>query len=318
MNLAVIGKITETQPIAGADRIRLATVVCGQAGKWSGVVGLDFEPGQNVLVFLQDAVLPEDPRWDFMARHKWRVRMARFKGVPSECVIVAHEEAANEDIGTDISERLGVTKYSKPLPKEMQGVARGNFPSFIPKTDEPNFQAAPDVVAELNAGYWVATLKCDGSSVTVWRDSDGELHVASRNLELQEFDSEGRTNAYWRCARKYDWSRLPDCCAMQFELVGPGIQKNPLGLPDLEGRAFTLYDYASRERWSHYELVAVAKGIGIPCAPVVAEGRGGLDAETLRELARVTYPTGKPGEGVVVRSYCQRHSVKSINLDYRD
>ena len=54
--LAVVGKITELKTIEGADRILHATVVCGDAGKWSGVVGLNHQVGELVTVFLQDAV----------------------------------------------------------------------------------------------------------------------------------------------------------------------------------------------------------------------------------------------------------------------
>ena len=84
--MAVIGHIVETASIEGADRIQQAVVECGASGKWTGVVGKDMAVGDTVTVFLQDAVLPPNPRWAFMEKHHWRVRMARFKGVPSECL----------------------------------------------------------------------------------------------------------------------------------------------------------------------------------------------------------------------------------------
>lgn len=56
MKLAVVGKVIETAEIKGADRIKQALVVCGDAGKWSGVVGLDIEVGQLVTVLLQVAL----------------------------------------------------------------------------------------------------------------------------------------------------------------------------------------------------------------------------------------------------------------------
>ena len=134
--VAIVGKIVMIEAIKDADRIKLATVVCGDAGRWTGVVGLDHHIGELVTVFLQDALLPEDERWAFMSKYHWRVRMARFKGCASECVIV--KGAPDMPIGTDLAEALGVKKYYKPLPESMLGEAIGNFPSFIPKTDEPN------------------------------------------------------------------------------------------------------------------------------------------------------------------------------------
>ena len=313
--LAVVGKITELKTIEGADRILHATVVCGDAGKWSGVVGLNHQVGELVTVFLQDAVLPAgNERWAFMEKFKYRVRMARFKGVASECVIISG--APEMPVGTDLGEALGVTKFYKPLPASMTGDAIGNFPSFIPKTDEPNFQTVPELVERMGSESWVATLKCDGSSCTAWNDEDGNLHVASRNLELREFNASGAGNSYWRAARKYDMSQLPVGHAIQFEVVGPGIQSNPMGLTDVEGRAFTLYDFGRRARCGHDMLIAVCASVGIPLAGVVATGSHALDADALRKLAEVKYPNGKHGEGIVIRALDSSFSFKVINLLY--
>lgn len=316
MKLAVIGKIVELNAIKDADRIMHAVVVCGDAGKWSGVVGLTHAVGELVTVFLQDAILPPDERWAFMERFKHRVRMARFKGIASECVIIPG--APDMPIGTDMTEALGVTKYSKPLPASMAGDAVGNFPSFIPKTDEPNFQTVPELVERMGLDAWVATLKCDGSSCTAWNDDEGNLHVASRNLELREFNANGAGNSYWRAARKYDMSNIPVGMALQFEVVGPGIQGNPMGLADVEGRAFTLHDYTAHQRQTHAMLVLVCVNVGIPLAVPVARGTHALDADGLRKLAEVKYPNGKHGEGIVVRSVDSLWSFKTINLLYKD
>lgn len=178
MKLAVIGTVSEVKAIEGADRIHQAIVDCGEEGQWSGVVGKDINTDNKVVVFLQDAILPENERWDFMAKHKWRVRMARFKGVPSECVIVpaiALEQPLFN--GTDLTETYGVKKHEKPIPAQIAGDVRGNFPSFIPKTDEPNFQRIRNLEELMTGWDWVATVKYDGTSCTAWVDDEGELHV---------------------------------------------------------------------------------------------------------------------------------------------
>ncbi len=316
MKLAVIGKIIELNAIKDADRIMQAVVVCGDAGRWSGVVGLTHKVGELVTVFLQDAVLPPDERWEFMAKFNHRVRMARFKGVASECVIIPG--APEMPVGTDLTEALGVTKFSKPLPASMAGDAVGNFPGFIPKTDEPNFQTVPELVERMGQDAWVATLKCDGSSATAWNDADGNLHVASRNLELREFNASGAGNSYWRVARKYDMSKLPVGMALQFEIVGPGIQGNPMGLSDIEGRAFTLHDYSTHKRQPHDMLALVCEKVGIPMAGLVLAGTHAMDSDALRKLAEVKYANGKHGEGIVIRALDSSWSFKTINLLYKD
>ena len=316
--LAVIGRIIETAAIEGADFIQQATVVCGQSGKWQGVVGKDIVIGDTVTVFLQDAILPPDPRWAFMEKHQWRVRMARFKGVPSECLIVPG--APDMPPGTDMTAALGVTKHEKPIPTAMTGDAVGAFPSLIPKTDEPNFQTVPEFVERLARSDWYAAEKADGSSTTAWVDDEGELHVASRNWELREFTTSGAGNSYWRAARKYGLERMPIGLALQFEIVGPGIQGNPMGLKDLEARAFSLYDI-----WKHCYLpvarlreVCETAGLGMPVAREIDCEKRAYTSEELRKLAEIRYPNGKHGEGIVIRANDSSWSFKVINLLYKD
>lgn len=316
--LAVVGKITEVRAIDGADFIQAASVDCGAAGRWSGVVGKDVQAGDGVTVFLQDAILPPSDRWAFMEKHKWRVRMARFKGVPSECLIVkgAPDDA---DPGADLAESLGVTKYEKPIPAGMQGDAIGAFPSHIPKTDEPNFQSVPDLVERMRADPWYATEKADGTSCTAWVDDAG-LHVCSRNWELREFTASGASNVYWRAARKYGLDRLPHGVALQFEVVGPGVQGNPMGLPDLEARAFTLRDTVNHRYMPCYALVATTDALGIPTARFIGNGwqTDGRTDDELRKMAEIKYANGKHGEGIVIRALDSSWSFKVINLLYKD
>lgn len=320
MSLAVIGVVESTKAIEGADLIQQAFVDCSSDGQWSGVVGKDMKQGDKVVVFLQDAMLPESDRWAFMSRHKWRVRMARFKGVPSECVIVpALSDEASMDIGTDVAEKLGVTKYEKKIPAVIAGDAKGNFPSFIPKTDEVNFQRVRDLEYLMMGSDWYAAIKYDGTSCTVWVDEDG-MHVCSRNLELKEYAEDGRGNVYWQTARKYNLESLPRGVALQFEIVGPGIQGNPLGLSTCEMRAFTLYHIESSRRLCIASLVGVCQLLDLPMAQVITTGFGFPNIETIREIADSSrYANGDYAEGVVIRGVgMDEFSFKAISLNYKD
>lgn len=315
--IAVIGQIKEIKAIEGADFIQAATVMCGVAGKWSGVVGKDVEVGELVTVFLQDAVLPPNDRWAFMEKHKWRVRMARFKGFPSECLIV--KGALEFPIGTDMAEILGVTKYEKPVPASMQGAMVGPFPEFIPKTDEPNFQTVPELVERMVTDEWYVAEKADGSSCTVWNDQDG-LHVCSRNWELKEFTPNGGKNAYWQVARKYGMDRLPHGLALQFEVVGPGIQSNPMGYSELEAIAFTLRDTVNHCYLPRLNLERECAALCVPMARLIATGKSSSvpTDEELRKIAEIKYSIGRWGEGVVIRALDSSWSFKVINLHYKD
>lgn len=319
--LCVAGVVLEVRPIANADRIRLAVVDCGSSGKWSGVVGLDIAMGDRVVVFLQDALLPPDDRWAFLEKQKWRIRMCRFRGAASECLIIKSPFDATGDpnVGDDLSDEFGVTKYEKPVPAGAAGDIKCAFPSFIPRTDEDNFQRVPELVDKMQSEPWFATEKADGTSCTVWNDTDG-MHVCSRNYELKEFTESGASNLYWRMARKYNMDKIPATHAVQFEIVGPGVQSNPMGLAEQEIRVFCVFNICYRKRAPYLGAVDFCAKYNLPTAKHVASSVSfcALHTDDLRQLADIKYDNGKPGEGVVIQAADSSWSFKVINLNYQD
>jgi hypothetical protein len=181
------------------------------------------------------------------------------------------------------------------------------------------------------------TEKADGSSCTAWIDEDG-LHVASRTWELHEKSKMGAYNIYWVAARKYRLQNLPIGTAVQFEVVGPGVQGNPMGLQNviipmhqmirlsdlsvavthaggLEGRLFGAFVRAG-ERWMR--LTASEFPSPMPHARRISVEQRPHTADELRKLADIKYPNGQPAEGIVVRAEDQSWSFKVLNLAYRE
>lgn len=322
--LAYIGQVTHIYPIPGADFIESLEVVCGPGGRWRGTAKKgDFDPGDRCEVYLQDALLPQSERFAFLEARHWRIRMVRLKGVPSECLIMPlTDTTASLEVGVDITDLAGVTKYEKPLSANIGGDILGHFPSFVPKTDEPNFQRAPDLVAALQGRPFYATLKADGSSGTVFWDRDGTVHACSRNFELKERPD----TAVWQLVARYNLAqqRLP--LALQFEIVGPGVQKNRLGLKELELRLFNVWHIEERRYLDFADMQAVARSLGLPVVDLVEVGEAFTlrDDEALRRYAERSYPNGATAEGVVIRPTQEmqvdgeRLSFKVINLLYRD
>ena len=139
----------------------------------------------------------------------------------------------------DFSELLNVEKWERALAANLAGMARGNFPSFIPKTDEERIQNLPNVLEKYVGESFEETIKIDGSSCTMYylvpgskylpegeEFEAGRFSVCSRNLDLKE--TEG--NAFWQVAREIGIEEKlrihPISYAIQGELVGPTIQKN--------------------------------------------------------------------------------------------
>ncbi len=316
------GRVTELTPIMGADRIVAATVVCGEGGKWHGVVPKDdFAPDAACLVYLPDSVVPATDEFAFMQRYHYRVRMQRLRGVPSEVLIT--KIAGEFPCGTDLTHECGVTKFEKPVDAKMAGIAKGNFPTFIPKTDEPNFQRAGEMLSILDGRYCYVTEKADGSSCTIYRRA-GVFGVCSRNMDLVEQES----NAYWAVAKRYKLHEsLPEGFAVQGELVGPGVQKNPLGLVNLDLLVFSVFDIGTQTYLDYGAMMHFCGRLGLTTVKVLQTNAViPMDANSLQELANGHYANnGTFREGVVIRPmyelrtrHDERVSVKVINLNYRD
>lgn len=327
--LVYVGRVVFVEPIEGADRIERVEVVCGKGGRWSSVARVgDFAIGDLCEVYLQDSILPEhDDRFDFMQPHGYRVRMMRLRGVPSEALVMplsSHIKYGLEKlgVGADITDMMGVMRHEKPLPVTIGGDIAGRFPSFVPKTDEPNFQGVPHLVEALRGQRYYVTEKADGTSTTAFM-LDGIMQVCSRNYILKSSE----TNALWQVARAYEIEEkllaLGGNMAMQWETVGPGIQGNPMGLLAHSMRLFDIYDIDTRRYLDGWWLIKVADALDLPMVPVLHYNDDfNYTDEGLRVLAEGEYENGQQREGIVVRppfeTYVQgeRLSFKVINLNY--
>jgi len=312
--LVYIGAIIALDSIENADFIVSATVVCGAGGKWRGIVKKDmFQVGDKCIVYLPDSIIPKSDEMKFMESSNWRVIMRRFRGAPSEVVIMPcpHDFI----VGTDLTELLGITKYFKPMPAMLNGEAKGYFPQFIPKTDELNYQREDSGINELVRKPYYITIKYDGSSTTAYRYK-GEFGICSRNLELIRNEE----NGYWKVALKYDLeNKLPDGYALQWETCGPGIQSNPMGLKEIDGFAFSGYYIPEHRYLEMQEFLHLLSDLQFPMAHWFESGDC-FENKDLDLQSDVKYPNNKPAEGIVIRS--QKNfggkpiSFKVINLNY--
>jgi len=251
MKLASFETITEIIPIEGADRIELARVQ-----GWQSVIRKnEYKVGDYVIFVPIDTVI-QPAEWNKFLWDKndptkpIRVRTAKLRGVVSQGLIFPsslisaqeiydHMDDPEED--ARLATMLGISKYEKPIPANLAGVVAGDFPThLVSKTDEDNLKSNVDVLEELKSAFMVtATIKMDGTSASYIKDHDGRFYVCSRNLELKESES----NVYWQMARKYDLSnRMPNGSALQGEICGPGIQKNSMGLKEIDLFVFNFKD----------------------------------------------------------------------------
>lgn len=320
--LASIKRIDEINPIEGADAIEVATV-----GGWKVVVKKgEYTAGDLAVYFEIDSWIPhelapflsngKEPR-EFESVKGERLRTIKLRGQISQGLLLPiseidkhlwNSDCWNED--DDLTEYLGILKYERPLPAQLAGQAKGNFPSFIPKTDEERVQNLSKNLGKWSQSddQWEITEKLDGSSMTVFfrnnamddaGDFIAEFGVCSRNLQLKE--TEG--NSFWGAARKYNLEEkltaLDRNIAIQGELVGPGIQGNKYKLTDIDFYVFTVYDIDTGEYLSSAERLELCEKLGLKHVPVItklslinynidvlltlAEGKSRINTNTERE-----------------------------------
>ena len=250
--LATVRKIDALNPIEGADAIEVATV-----GGWKIVVKKgEFAVGDLAVYLEIDSWVPtelapflskgKEPR-EFEGVKGERLRTIKLRGQLSQGLLLPLTGMGQMGYqeGDDLTEKLGIVKWERPMNAQLAGLARGNFPSLIPKTDQERIQNLKKEIANAaEAGMqFEVTEKLEGSSMTVYLIDD-VFGVCSRNLDLKE--TEG--NSFWATARELDiegkmrsvdehWN-----FAIQGELIGPGIQGNIYKLSKPEFRVFDVYN----------------------------------------------------------------------------
>lgn len=311
--LASIQRVLGLEPIPNADAIELARI-----NGWQCVVKKgEFAVGDLGVYCEIDAVPPDAPPFRFLWQPKdappgesaprpakFRIRTLKLRGALSQGLLLplGMFEIAGAAEGLDLTEALGIAKYEPPQAMLGNGEIRSVFPRAVPKTDEIRAQSVPQVLEEIAGLPYVCTLKYDGSSATFCIDpDDGAFHVCSRNFSIREGE-----NTLWRLARELDIEailrRRPEL-AIQGEVCGPGIQKNPLGLERIELFVFSLYDMAARRYLSDQELRGFCQEHGLQAVAIAASGPAfDLDLPGLLALAEGKYPgTANEREGIVIR-----------------
>jgi RNA ligase (TIGR02306 family) len=307
MKLASIQIIADIRPIEGADRIEAATVLGYQTVIRKG----EFRPGDRCVWHEPDTIAAEKPEYEFLRKQGFRLKVSRFKGQVSQGLALPLTVLPSADyaVGADVTALIGIRKYEKPLPPNLVGVAKGAFPSWMPKTDEPNLRSFPAALDEFHGRECVITQKVDGTSATFYLRG-GEFGVCTRNLEL--LDDPG--SMFWRVAREH---RLHEALAtfggdlaLQGEVHGEGVQGNHLGVKGVTFAAFNLFDIAKHAYVSQLGLVEFCGVNHLPMVREVWRGEFHFTLPALVDLASAQdYAPGRPAEGIVIRPLTEARSM---------
>ena len=315
--LASIQKIWKIEPIEGADRIELAHVL-----GWQCVVNKgQFHPMDIGVYFEIDSFLPIRPEFEFMRTSSYkktdimgegfRLRTMRFRGQISQGLLLPlsqfPEIPADAEIGTDVTELLGVRKWEIEERATTGGTVIGNLPYDIPHTDETRVQEEPELIqAFAGLEYYIST-KMDGSSHSIGIDENG-FHVTGHNYEYKDDGNSSfyelvKARGYQEKMEAFAQENGLTALTIQGELCAPGIQRNRLRLAKPEWYVFTVRENGKRVGLKR--MLEICTVLGMEHVPIEEIGTDLPSkyptVEALLERADGDYPNGGKKEGIVVR-----------------
>jgi RNA ligase (TIGR02306 family) len=327
--LASIQEIAQIDEIPGADNIQVATVK-----GWKLVVKRDeFKAGDKAVYCEIDSFLPIKEEFEFLRKSSYkkmgelegfRLKTIKLRGQVSQGLLlpisilrdkIYLDQYKRLTVGDDVAETLGIFKYEPPIPAELSGVMKGNFPAFIPKTDEERVQNLTEVYENFKKSNFYVTEKLDGSSATYYMNN-GVFGTCSRNIDLLE----SADNTFWKVARSLaleeKMKESEKNIGLQGELIGEGIKGNPYKLKGQTVRFFNAFDIDEQRYLTLDEFGEVMDLFNLDTVPFVtieyklpetidelllfAEGKSMLQINTERE-------------GVVIRNHARTISFKVIS-----
>ena len=329
--LATIQKIEEILPIEGADLIEKVRIKGWHCVALKG----EFKPGDLCCYFEIDSLVPNIPAFSFLSKgltlkkvlidngkevEGYRIKTKKLLGQISQGLAMplsTFPQVTSTEIGTDVSELLDVYKFERPIPFELAGEMKGEFPGFIPKTDEERVQNCLDLLEKHKGQRFFLTEKIDGTSSTYFK-RDNEFGVCGHGLEFKENEK----TIFWRLANKYSLrDRLTDGFAVQAETAGEGIQSNRLKIKGVDLFVFYVINIDTWEYLKPEDMKLFVKDLGLKTVPIIDENfilnHSCDEIIKLADGPSVMTPS-LPKEGIVFRLYDSKEKItfKVLSNEY--
>ena len=327
--LASVRTVSEIRPIENADMIEVAVI-----DGWECVVKKNSVQLRDMIVYFEiDSFIPTHEAFEFLRKSSYkkmvdgsegfRLKTIRLRGVYSQGLVMPLKDLVDAGllenksrfVDEDLTEELKVTLYEPAISVSLSGIAKGIFPSFIPKTDENRVQNLTNYQA-ISKDIFYVTEKLDGSSATFYF-KDGEFGVCSRNLDLKETDD----NTFWQIAKKLQIDEKLKSygknIALQGELIGEGVQGNKYKIKGHTVKFFNVFDIDTQKYLNFENFKNVINDFGYETVPIIDENM--TLPENRKDLIEMADGMSKLNdktkrEGMVIRTKLDnRFSFKAIS-----
>jgi RNA ligase (TIGR02306 family) len=300
----------------------------------------DISPGIHVIWFPEDSIIPDgildlvDLNGKLSGKDKNRVKAVKLRGVISQGLLI-RASLVEEFIGKslpfsqDLCEILGVKKY-EPVVKFTTTGNLHPLPSGVPKYKVFNAENCQDVVSFLlDSGIDVfITEKLEGTNISVTYDPTLDtVCVNTHSCSIEELPHETKENTYCKFAKHYDWVTkvkevyeiLSGGCnkvTIFGEMIGPNIQKNVYGLPNI---VLSAYDILLTHQDSQNQFVDakdkfdIFNDVGIAHVPLLFHGKlqEYIDNQKVSSLVEASFRKSTISEdipcmeGIIITPECE-------------
>lgn len=314
--LATIQRVKALFPIPGADVIEAC-----QINGWMVVVKKgEYNVGDLVIYCEIDSWIPNKiapfltkdgyPPKEFNGVQGERLKTIKLRKQISQGLILpisgfdAYYPGAGSDLfneGDDVTSFIGIQKWEMPE-KEIPGRQVGaqgtkRFPAFIPKTDQERIQNYGEMVLQALDEEFEATMKKDGSSMTVFCvNPDSEYYESAKALYKSKMNIfqrfihwaadifNGPESVYGICSRNVLLNQEGDSnfhkaakdvlsamrdnkskisYAIQGEVVAPDIQDNYEKVKRIEFHVYDVFNIDSQKYCDQFSRKAVVQDLNL-------------------------------------------------------
>lgn len=296
-SLAHIEVISALSAIDGADKIEVANVLGWQCVVKKG----EFNVGDKIIYCEVDSVMPEKPEYEFLRDRKFRIKTIKLRGQISQGLVLPFANLTkigkamySYNIGDDVTELLGITKYLSPSEREesnkveinqnkltkfmkryswfrrifLSKKQKSGFPYWVSKTDEERIQNIPQVLEQFKDCEVYVTEKIDYQSATFTGkmvprynnfldklcSKKYKFVVCSRNLTTND-----KNSLYWKIAEKYDIEKIlkeNPTLTIQGEQGDAKIQGNKYGIKEPTMWVFNIIDHEKNYHYNWEDIKA--------------------------------------------------------------
>jgi len=272
----------------------------------------DFIEGQKAVYVPVDSLVPTDrPEFEFLkeeGKTHARIKAKKLRGIFSMgmivpiCVATFGERCA--ELGDNVAELLGVTKYEPEVPMHWGGQNERD-PGFIPVyTDIDHYRRYPDILQP--GENVIVTEKLHGANAR-FTFHEGRLWVGSHNCIKRDAPE----SMWWNMARKYQLAeRLAKFPGHVFygEVYGhvQDLKYGSKGPVDTWLRFFDVFKWSTGSYADQDETANIILGLGLNMVPLLYVG--GWQPEFILPLADGSTTLGGQciREGIVIKPAKER------------